>query len=579
MNTVSGDVADPDRDERARSQLGLGRRRRRRGLRRPQVGTVSGDLLVRAAGPGDVGLKAVSGDVVVAMRRGLRVKLDINSVSGSVGSELDVSDTPIARRRAGGEPPRPHGQRRRPDHARSRGSRIAMRQPGGLWRHRDFMSLWGAETISQFGTQVSLLALPLVAIIVLERERVQGRAADERRVPAVPALHAAGGRLGRPARRRPILVLANVGRAVALLSVPIAHWVGVLTIWQLYVVGFVVRRLHRLLRRRLPVVPPGARRREQTRRGELEARDQPRGREHRRPGHGRRPRRGADGARRHARRRGQLRALGAAARRDPQAGGGRRRARRRRSLRTELGEGLRYVFKHSYQRTMVAMTALSNFFGQVVFSILLVYAVRELGLSAGTIGIAARGRQPGHTRGGADREADRRPARRRPDDPARLVPLRPGDAPDRIRAQDYALPRHRRRHDRDRLRRHPLQRHRDQPDPGDHARPDPRPRERLPPLRRLGRRPARRLHRRRARLHDRPARDDGRRRPRRPAHDRPDPLLAAPLRRTGCRSSSLSPPRSPRRAARQRSSARRGQAALAAAPARRSPPPTPPSRR
>ena len=40
-----------------------------------------------------------------------------------------------------------------------------------------------------------------------------------------------------------------------------------------------------------------------------------------------------------------------------------------------------------YQRTMVAMTAISNFFGQVVFSILLVYAVRELGLTAGTIGI------------------------------------------------------------------------------------------------------------------------------------------------------------------------------------------------
>jgi DUF4097 and DUF4098 domain-containing protein YvlB len=58
------------------------------------AGTVSGDLVVRAAGPGEVGLKAVSGDVVVAMRRGLRVRLDVNSVSGSVGSELDVSDAP-----------------------------------------------------------------------------------------------------------------------------------------------------------------------------------------------------------------------------------------------------------------------------------------------------------------------------------------------------------------------------------------------------------------------------------------------------------------------------------------------------
>ncbi|HWL33259.1 MAG TPA: DUF4097 family beta strand repeat-containing protein [Gaiellaceae bacterium] len=67
------------------------------------VGTVSGDLIVRAAGPGDVGLKAVSGDVVVAMRRGLRVRLDVSSVSGSVGSELDVSDTPSASRADGPE--------------------------------------------------------------------------------------------------------------------------------------------------------------------------------------------------------------------------------------------------------------------------------------------------------------------------------------------------------------------------------------------------------------------------------------------------------------------------------------------
>lgn len=60
------------------------------------VGTVSGDQTVRAAGPGEIAFKAVSGDVAVAMRRGLRVRLDVNSVSGSIGSELDVSDTPVA---------------------------------------------------------------------------------------------------------------------------------------------------------------------------------------------------------------------------------------------------------------------------------------------------------------------------------------------------------------------------------------------------------------------------------------------------------------------------------------------------
>ena len=39
---------------------------------------------------------------------------------------------------------------------------------GGLWRHPDFLKLWSAETISQFGSQVGGLALPLVAILVLD---------------------------------------------------------------------------------------------------------------------------------------------------------------------------------------------------------------------------------------------------------------------------------------------------------------------------------------------------------------------------------------------------------------------------
>jgi DUF4097 and DUF4098 domain-containing protein YvlB len=58
------------------------------------VKSVSGDHHIRAAGPGQIDLKAVSGDVRVAIRRGLRVRLDVNSVSGSIGSELDVGEAP-----------------------------------------------------------------------------------------------------------------------------------------------------------------------------------------------------------------------------------------------------------------------------------------------------------------------------------------------------------------------------------------------------------------------------------------------------------------------------------------------------
>ena len=61
---------------------------------------------------------------------------------------------------------------------------------------------------------------------------------------------------------------------------------------------------------------------------------------------------------------------------------------------------------------MVASVAIANFFGQVVFSILLVYAVRELGLAAGTIGIVLAVGNLGARRG-ADRAPDQRPFGRR----------------------------------------------------------------------------------------------------------------------------------------------------------------------
>ncbi len=87
-----------------------------------------------------------------------------------------------------------------------------MRRPGGLWRHRDFLSLWGAETISQFGSQVSFLALPLVAILVLEESAFN--VASLTSIEFLPFLLftlPAGVWVDR-LRRKPILVLGNVGR-------------------------------------------------------------------------------------------------------------------------------------------------------------------------------------------------------------------------------------------------------------------------------------------------------------------------------------------------------------------------------
>ncbi|HEY8267128.1 MAG TPA: MFS transporter, partial [Xanthobacteraceae bacterium] len=114
-----------------------------------------------------------------------------------------------------------------------------MRRLGGLWLHRDFRALWGAETISQFGTQVTFLALPLVAILVLQETTF--RVALLTSVEFLPFLLftlPAGVWVDR-LRRRPILILSDVVRAAALLSIPIAYWLDALSIWQLYAVAFV----------------------------------------------------------------------------------------------------------------------------------------------------------------------------------------------------------------------------------------------------------------------------------------------------------------------------------------------------
>jgi MFS family permease len=108
-----------------------------------------------------------------------------------------------------------------------------------LWRHRDFMKLWSAETVSQFGTQVTLLALPLIAANVLKVSPFEfGLLATIEFLPFVLVSLPAGVWVDRM-RRRPILIVGDVGRALSLASIPIAYELGVLSIWQLYVVGFV----------------------------------------------------------------------------------------------------------------------------------------------------------------------------------------------------------------------------------------------------------------------------------------------------------------------------------------------------
>ncbi len=109
---------------------------------------------------------------------------------------------------------------------------------GGLWRHSDFLKLWSAETISQFGTQISQLALPLVAILILDASTFEVAALGTVEfLPFILFTLPAGVWVDR-LPRRPILIAGDFGRAALLLSIPIAYIADVLTLWQLFVVGF-----------------------------------------------------------------------------------------------------------------------------------------------------------------------------------------------------------------------------------------------------------------------------------------------------------------------------------------------------
>lgn len=109
----------------------------------------------------------------------------------------------------------------------------------GLWRHPDFLKLWTGETISQFGTQVTLLAIPLIGANVLEVGADQfALLGFFEFLPFILISLPAGVWVDR-LPRRPILIGGDVVRALSLISAPIAYALDALTIWQLYVVGFV----------------------------------------------------------------------------------------------------------------------------------------------------------------------------------------------------------------------------------------------------------------------------------------------------------------------------------------------------
>lgn len=111
---------------------------------------------------------------------------------------------------------------------------------GGLWRSTDFLKLWTGQTISELGSRITRDGLPLLAVITLGATPSQmGLLSAIGSAPVLLVSLFAGVWVDR-LRRKPLMIAADIGRALLLSSIPLAAVLGVLGMGQLYVVTALV---------------------------------------------------------------------------------------------------------------------------------------------------------------------------------------------------------------------------------------------------------------------------------------------------------------------------------------------------
>lgn len=111
---------------------------------------------------------------------------------------------------------------------------------GRLWRHRDFLKLWAAQIVSAFGSRITRTALPVIAVLSLSASPVElAWLAVLTSAPGVVVGLAAGGWIDR-CEKRPIMIGADLARAAAVATLPLAAMFGVVRVAQTYCVAAIV---------------------------------------------------------------------------------------------------------------------------------------------------------------------------------------------------------------------------------------------------------------------------------------------------------------------------------------------------
>jgi MFS family permease len=258
-----------------------------------------------------------------------------------------------------------------------------------LWRHADFLKLWAGQSISELGSEITLLALPLVAVLTLHAGALEvGLLGTAGFAPFILVGLPAGVWVDRFARRRPILIIADAGRVFAIGSIPVAAAVAHITLVQLYVVAFITGVLTVFFDVAYQSYLPALVERDQLVDGNAKL-------ELTRSGaaligppiggslvgvFGAPIAMTADAVSYVA----SVASLLTIREREPRV----ERPAVRTSMRSDIAAGLRYVLGHPLLRPIAMCTSTWNLFGNIYFAILVLFCVRQLGMSPTSIGLA-----------------------------------------------------------------------------------------------------------------------------------------------------------------------------------------------
>ncbi|MBV8211254.1 MAG: MFS transporter [Burkholderiaceae bacterium] len=113
-----------------------------------------------------------------------------------------------------------------------------MTSPTSLWRNRNYMLLWSGQVVSTLGSSASQIVYPLLILALTSSPAAAGIAASVRALPYLLFSLPVGALVDRWNRRR-VMIWADVGRALAVASLPAALAFHALSLAQIYAVCFV----------------------------------------------------------------------------------------------------------------------------------------------------------------------------------------------------------------------------------------------------------------------------------------------------------------------------------------------------